>query len=170
MPFCANCGASVEGRFCAKCGTPMGAAPTSGAPAPAYNPPPGAPAAAGMDDNVAGALCYLVGFVTGVLFLILEPYSKRPFVRFHAFQSIFFCVGWIFLSIAVGIVFSIAGLAMHMWFIFLPLRMLIGLAGFLIWLFCMYKAYNREWFQLPIVGPLAAKQVPVPPVATGTPS
>jgi uncharacterized membrane protein len=43
-----------------------------------------------MEDNVAGALCYLVGFITGVLFLALEPYSKRPFVRFHAFQSILF--------------------------------------------------------------------------------
>jgi len=77
-----------------------------------------------MTDNVAGALCYLVGFITGVLFLILEPYSKRPFVRFHAFQSVFFSVGWILLSIALGVVFAIAGLAMHMWIIFLPLRMI----------------------------------------------
>ena len=172
MPFCANCGASVEGRFCAKCGTPMGAAPGAGGPAaaPTSVPPPGAPAAAGMTDNVAGALCYLVGFITGVLFLILEPYSKRPFVRFHAFQSVFFSVGWIFLSIALGVVFAIAGMAMHMWIIFLPLRMILWLVGFLLWLFCMYKAYNGEWFQLPIVGPLAAKQVPASPAAPGTPS
>jgi uncharacterized membrane protein len=123
-----------------------------------------------MNDNVAGALCYLVGFITGVLFLILEPYSKRPFVRFHAFQAIFFSVGWIFLSIAFRLVFLMVGGAMHMWMFFLPLRMLIGLAGFVLWLFCMYKAYNGEWFQLPIVGPLAAKQVPVSPAATGSPS
>jgi uncharacterized membrane protein len=166
MPFCANCGAPVEGRFCAKCGTPMGAAPASGGPAPAYNQPPaGQVATAGMTDNVAGALCYLIGFVTGVLFLILEPYSKRPFVRFHAFQSIFFCVGWIALSIGLRIVFLMVGVAMHMWFIFLPLRMLIWLAGFLLWLFCMYKAYSGAWFQLPIVGPLAAKQAGAAPAA-----
>jgi len=158
MPFCASCGAPVEGRFCAKCGAAMGAAPAGG-PAPVSSqPPPGPAAAAGMNDNLAGALCYLVGFVTGILFLILEPYNRRPFVRFHAFQSIFFCVGWIALSIAISIAFTIVGFVAHMWLIFLPLRMLIGFAGFLIWLFLMYKAYNNEWYQLPIVGPMAAKQ------------
>jgi uncharacterized membrane protein len=111
-----------------------------------------------MEDNVAGALCYLFGFITGVLFLVLEPYSKRPFVRFHAFQSILFCAGWIALSIALSIAFGIVGAILHLWFIFVPLRGLIGLIGLLIWLFCMYKAYNREWFQLPVVGPIAAKQ------------
>jgi uncharacterized membrane protein len=149
----------------------MGAAPGGGGPAPAYTqPPPGPAAAAGMTDNMAGALCYLVGFITGVLFLILEPYSKRPFVRFHAFQAIFFSVGWIFLSIALRIVFLIVGAAMHMWLLFLPLRMIIWLAGFILWLFCMYKAYNGEWFQLPIVGPLATKQAQVSPWSPGTPS
>jgi uncharacterized membrane protein len=151
MPFCAKCGSPVEGRFCAKCGAPMEAAPANSPP------PPGTVAAAGMDDNVAGALCYLVGFITGILFLVLEPYSKRPFVRFHAFQSIFFSVAWIALAIALRIAFLMVG---HLWFIFLPIRMLIAFVGFLLWLFCMYKAYNREWFQLPIVGPLAATQAP----------
>lgn len=113
-----------------------------------------------MDDNVAGALCYLVGFITGILFLLLEPYNKRPFVRYHAFQSIFFCVGWIALSIALSITFVVVGAVAHLWFIFLPIRMLFGFLGFLLWLFCMYKAYNREWYELPIVGPLAAKQAP----------
>ena len=111
-----------------------------------------------MDDNVAGALCYLVGFITGIIFMVLEPYSKKPFVRFHAFQSILFSVAWIALSIALSIVFAILGLASHMWLIFLPLRMLIGFLGLVLWLYCMYKAYNREWFQLPIVGPIALKQ------------
>jgi len=51
------------------------------------------------------------------------------------------------------------GAVLHfMWFVLLPLRGLVGLVGFLIWLFCMYKAYNREWYQLPLVGPIAAKQ------------
>ena len=111
-----------------------------------------------MDDNVAGALCYLFGFITGIIFLVLEPYSKRPYVRFHAFQSILFSVGWIAISIALSIVFLILGGLMHMWLIFVPLRMLIGLAGFILWMVCMFKAYNREMFQLPIVGTIAAKQ------------
>jgi uncharacterized membrane protein len=161
MPFCANCGSAVEGRFCPKCGTPIEAAPGNAGPAQAYSPPPPASAAgAGMDDNVAGALCYLIGFITGILFLLLEPYNKRPFVRFHALQSIFFCVGWIALSIALSIAFVVAGAVTHLWFIFLPIRLLFGFLGFLLWLFCMYKAYNREWYELPIVGPLAAKQAP----------
>jgi uncharacterized membrane protein len=115
-----------------------------------------------MTDNVAGALCYLIGFITGIIFLIMEPYNKRPFVRFHAFQSIFFCVAWIALSIAISIAFTIVGFVAHMWLIFLPLRMIIGFAGFLLWLFLMYKAYSGEWYQLPIVGPAAAKQAGTP--------
>ena len=112
-----------------------------------------------MTDNVAGALCYLVGFITGIIFLVMEPYSKRPFVRYHAWQSIFFCVAWFIFVMAINIVF--AGLALAgggLWAIFLMLRLVIGLGGFLLWLFLMFKAYNNERFELPIVGPLAAKQ------------
>ena len=161
MAFCSSCGAQVDGRFCPKCGAPQDApaGATPGAQQPAYAPPPPAqPVAGGMEDNMAGALCYLLGFITGVLFLVLEPYNKRPFVRFHAFQSVIFSVGWIILSIALSIVMGIMSAVMHMWLVFLPLRMLIGLLGFILWLFCMYKAYNRELYQLPIVGPIAAKQ------------
>ncbi len=161
MAFCSSCGAQVEGRFCPKCGAAQAAA-AGAAPSPqqtAYVPPPPAqPVAGGMEDNMAGALCYLLGFITGVLFLVVEPYSKRPFVRFHAFQSILFSAGWIVLSIALSIVMGIMSAVLHMWLVFMPLRALIGLLGFLLWLFCMYKAYNRELYQLPIVGPIAAKQ------------
>ncbi len=160
MAFCSSCGAPVEGRFCAKCGAPAGPAPAGtapGGPSP-VGPPPGGAVASGLEDNVAGALCYLIGFITGILFLVLEPYNKRPFVRFHAMQSVLFSAGWIALSIALSIVLLILGGAVHLWFIFLPIRMLIGLLGFVLWLYCMYKAYNREWYQLPIVGPIAAKQ------------
>jgi uncharacterized membrane protein len=168
MAFCANCGSPVEGRFCAKCGTAMGATPGPGTPAPTYTQPPPGVAAAGMTDNVAGALCYAVGFITGILFLVLEPYNKQPFVRFHAFQSIFFCVAWIALSIALSIAFMILGMALHLWLILLPLRLLIGFAGFVLWLFCLYKAYSGEWFQLPIVGPMAMKQAGASPGTTAS--
>jgi uncharacterized membrane protein len=162
MAFCSSCGAQVDGRFCPKCGAPQEAPAGAAAapPQPAYAPPPPAQpvAAGGMEDNMAGALCYLLGFITGVLFLVLEPYNKRPFVRFHAFQAILFSAGWIVLSIAVSILLGLMSVVMHMWLVFVPLRMLIGLLGFLLWLFCMYKAYNRELYQLPIVGPIAARQ------------
>jgi len=153
MPYCPTCGAQIQGRFCEKCGALVEAGP-----ARAAGDQPGPATAAGLQDNAAGALCYLFGFVTGIIFLVLEPYNKRPFVRFHAFQSILFCVAWIALSMALNIVIGMAGLAMHMWWIFIPLRLLIGLIGFVLWIFCMYKAYNKELFQLPIVGPIAAKQ------------
>ena len=159
MPFCVRCGAPVEGRFCAKCGAPQEVGPQSaGQVASPTPPPPSTAVAEGMEDNVAGALCYLIGFITGIVFLVVEPYNRRPFVRFHAFQSILFSAGWIAVSIAFSIGFAIVGAVLHLWFIFLPLRMMIGLIGFLLWLFCMYKAYNRELYQLPFVGPIAAKQ------------
>jgi len=116
MAFCPNCGSQADGSFCPKCGAALGATP-GGAPMggmPTGGVPMGGPAApagtSGMTDNVAGALCYLVGFITGIIFLVMEPYNKRPFVRYHAWQSIIFSVGWFIFSLALNIVF--AGLAL----------------------------------------------------------
>jgi len=169
MAFCPSCGSQTEGRFCAKCGasvegapgTASGAAPAPTTPAYSLGPTTSSTpvAAAGLEENLAGALCYLLGFITGILFLVLEPYNKRPFVRFHAFQSIIFSAAWIALSIAIGIMFSIIGMAMgFMWPLLILLRLVIGLGGFLLWLFLMFKAYNRERYSLPIIGPIAEKQ------------
>ena len=165
MAFCPNCGSQADGSFCPKCGAALGATP-GGAPMggmPTGGVPMGGPTApagtSGMTDNVAGALCYLVGFITGIIFLVMEPYNKRPFVRYHAWQSIIFSVGWFIFSIALNIVF--AGLALAgggMWSLFLLFRLVIGLGGFLLWLFLMFKAYNGERYQLPVIGPMAEKQ------------
>src|SRR4051812_42911023 len=107
MAFCPNCGAQAEGRFCAKCGNAMPVATGSGAGQPsgsAYGTgvAPGSQSvqAAGMTDNVAGALCYVLGVITGILFLVLAPYNQNKFVRFHAFQAIFFHLAFIGLIIA----------------------------------------------------------------------
>ena len=162
MPFCANCGAPVEGRFCAKCGAPMAAA--TGGTGPSPEPPPYAPppaqstSAAGLEDNVAGALCYVLGLVTGIIFLVIAPYNKSPFVRFHAFQSIFLHLGFFVLWIALVIVRMTVGLALHFGLLFFPLFSLFWLFGFVLWIYCMYKAYNREKFMLPIIGRLAEQQ------------
>src|ERR1035441_7001288 len=117
MAFCASCGAPVEGKFCAKCGTPMGAdVPPAGAT-------PG-PAATGMTDNAASALCYVLGLITGILFLVLAPYNQNKTIRFHAFQSIFLNVAWIaFWMVFNIIIFS----GLHM-FSLLFLSPLISLA------------------------------------------
>lgn len=148
--FCPNCGANVEGRFCAKCGTAVGA------PADAP-PPPGAhpysAGAAGMTDNVAGALCYVLTIITGILFLVLAPYNRNKFVRFHAFQSIFFWVAWMLAWVAAGLLAVILpGFVMGIFWTLLPL------VGFGIYILLIVKAYQNERFKLPIIGDLAEKQ------------
>lgn len=158
MPFCANCGAAVEGRFCQKCGTPL----ESGAPAPASAstpPPSGAAADLGIGTNVASALCYLLGFITGIIFLVLAPYNQNKAVRFHAFQSIFLNLALIVFSIGLAIV-SIMMHTISFWLgsIISLVHLAINFAFFGLWLFMMWKAYNNERVELPIIGPLAAKQ------------
>jgi uncharacterized membrane protein len=185
MAFCANCGASVTGRFCQKCGAPTGdpiPGATTGA-APGATPPPGAmpynegpglagsgipplpppPAATiGMTDNLAGALCYLVGFITGILFLVLAPYNQNRNVRFHAFQSIFLNIAWIVLWIAITIVMLFFHLIPFLGlFISLVLRFTLGLGGFILWLYMMFKTYNGEKVILPVIGPMADRQAGV---------
>ena|SRR5437899_7865109 len=158
MPFCANCGASVEGQFCGSCGQPSGVAPSGAAPPP-QSTPAVAPASAGLTDNVAGLLCYIAGFITGILFLVLAPYNQNKFIRFHAFQSIFLCVAWVAVVIVERIIslivlnISIALLAMLslIW-------MLVGLAFFALWIVLMVKAYQGQRWKLPIIGDLAEKQ------------
>lgn len=112
-----------------------------------------------MTRNVAGALAYSLGIVTGILFLVLEPYRRDRFVRFHAMQSIFYFVFAVAFSIAwritIGILMSISG-----WIFFLafPIRLIISLAMFGLWLYLMYQAYNDREFRIPILGAIASKQ------------
>src|SRR5258708_4122880 len=103
MAFCPSCGAQVDGRFCQKCGATVDA---GGVP-----PPGAAPAAgsAGLTDNAAGALCYLFGLITGILFLVISPYNTNRAVKFNAFQAIFFHVA----MIAIWIVFFILSTGLH---------------------------------------------------------
>lgn len=148
MPFCPQCGTNVNGSFCPTCGTAIGTPPPGAAA-------PGPVAAPGLTENMACALCYLAGFVTGILFLVITPYNQSARVRFHAWQSILFNVAWFCFWIVFGIVLAFLP---YTGLIFLPIRMLIGLAGFLFWLFLMYKAYQGEHFEIPIVGPFARQQ------------
>ena len=114
-----------------------------------------------MASNVAGLLTYILGFITGIIFLVIEPYKNDKFVRFHAFQSIFFNVALVVFWIAYMIIVSVLG------FVTLGiLAVLMGLVGLIItlailayWIFLMYKAYNHELYKIPFIGDLAAKQV-----------
>lgn len=160
MAFCPNCGSQVEGRFCAKCGSPVdaGATPTGGiAPPPAA---PFAPSAPGLEQNVASALCYLLGVISGALFLVLEPYKNNKAIRFHAFQSIFLWVAAVGLSIAVSIVSAILGAISFVGFSTIT-RLLfdvVWLGLFIVWIVAMYRAYNNQRWVIPVIGPLAEKQ------------
>ena len=114
-----------------------------------------------MSSNVAGLLTYILGFITGIIFLVIEPYKNDKFVRFHAFQSIFFNVALIVFWIAYSVLTSILGvvslgiLAVAMGLV----ALLIMLAILAYWIFLMYKAYNNELYKVPFIGDLAAKQV-----------
>jgi uncharacterized membrane protein len=156
MAFCAKCGAQMaEGAtFCGSCGAAVGGA------APAA---PAGAASTGMSSNMAACLAYILGFITGIIFLVVDPYKNDKFVRFHAFQSIFFSVVvigfsiiWMILSIILGLV-SLGILAGIMFLI----SLLIHLLFLCIWIFLMYKAYQNELFRAPIIGALAAKQAGV---------
>ena len=149
MAFCASCGAPVEGKFCAKCGAPMGAA----VPPPGATPGGAGPAATGMTDNAASALCYVLGLITGILFLVLAPYNQNKIIRFHAFQSIFLNIAWIVFWMVFNIVFT----ALHM-FSLLFLSPLIGLLFFILWIYMIITAYQGKTVVLPVIGPIAQQQ------------
>lgn len=148
MPFCANCGTQVDGRFCPKCGAAISAAPADAMPQEPSNPS----SSAGLTENVASALCYLLWFITGIVFLALPPYNQNKRIRFHAFQSIFTSIGIFIVNFALSMIWD------SFWRIGHLINRLFGLACFLLWLFLMWKAYNNEKIVLPVVGPLAEKQ------------
>ena len=123
---------------------------------------PGTSAASGpavIEENVAAALCYLVFVLTGILFLVLEPYNRNRVIRFHAFQSIFVWIA----AIVVGMVLSMVSYAFVAvpfigWLIYILLWTAFSLGGVALWVFLMYKAYNKERFVLPVIGEWAEKQ------------
>ncbi|MDX1980529.1 MAG: hypothetical protein SFV51_09695 [Bryobacteraceae bacterium] len=104
---------------------------------------------------MAGALCYALGLITGIVFLVLAPYNRNPAVRFHAFQSIFLNIAWIGLWIVLGTLTSMASIFA---LLLVPLYGVLGLAGLAGWLFLMYRAYNNQPLVVPVVGPLAQQQ------------
>jgi uncharacterized membrane protein len=123
-----------------------------------YQPPyqqPYQPAAASGDlkPNIAGALCYPLSFVTGILFLVLTPYNKDRFVRFHAYQSIFFFAAILALNIALGIL----GIVLP-WRLERVLDRAVDLLSFGGTLWLIYQAYRGEKFKMPFIGDLAETQ------------
>lgn len=164
MAFCASCGAQMQDNvaFCPSCGastragtTGSGAAP---APAPVMNSgtSSGAGTTGGMSDNVAGLLAY-VTIIPAIIFLVIEPYNKNRFIRFHSFQNIFFHVAWF----ALWMILAFVGHIPVLGWLTLLVWPLIGLGGLILWIVLVLKAYQGQMFKLPYIGDMAEKQANV---------
>lgn len=114
---------------------------------PQYPPVPPQTAQTGISDNTAGALAY-VTVIPAIIFLLVEPYNKNPFVRFHSWQCIFLCIAGIAIHIALGIIPVIGWLLMP----FASLGILI------LAIIALVKALKGERYQIPIIGKFAAQQ------------
>ncbi len=101
--------------------------------------------ATGLNKNTAGALSYVLGPITGVIFLILE---KDSYVRFHAMQSVVVFVALFVLQVLLGITLILAALV--------PL---VSILSFVLWLLLIYKAWQGEEWEVPVLGPYARKFV-----------
>ncbi len=146
MAFCSTCGAQIpDGTItCAACASRA---------VPAGGPAVATASTGGMTDNVAGRLAYIT-IIPAIIFLVMEPYNRKPFIRFHAWQNIFFHVAWFALWIALSIVAHIPILG---WMTLL-IWPLIGLAGLVIWVILLIKANSGQMYKLPFIGDLAEKQ------------
>jgi len=103
-----------------------------------------------LEENVASALCYVLTWVTGLIFILLEKENKT--VKFHAWQSFLTFLG---VFIVYFIFYAMSWFIPFMWI----LSSLVGLVMFILWLIFIIKAYQGEKFKLPIVGDMAEKQV-----------
>ncbi len=137
MPqFCSSCGTQMAdgATVCPGCGKATAAAASATS------------AGGGLQDNVAGMLAYFT-IVPAIIFLVLEPYNRNKFIRFHAFQCLFMA--------GIYIVLQILFSAIPLFWIVLPFLYL----GFVIlWILLVVKAYQGQKFKLPVIGDLAEKQ------------
>jgi uncharacterized membrane protein len=151
VAHCTKCGAALADNagFCGSCG-----ASQAGASSAAQSG--GSTAQTGLAENVAGLLCYVLGWITGLIFLFID---KRPSVQFHAKQSIVVFGGLTVIRIVLGMfigaslfagglgMFSLAGAIFG----------LLGLLGLVLWILLMIKAYQGERFRVPVAADLADK-------------
>lgn len=160
--FCTNCGIqnADAATFCTNCGKPIthpttasspaaGATFASGSTATNVPPTPIAPGAL-PNENVMGGIAYLT-FIPAIILLLVEPYSRNKFVRFHAWQEIWLSIArfvcWIALFWVPGFGLMIIGV-----------RSIIGIVFFVAWLIAIINAFQGKMFKLPVVGDLAEQQ------------
>jgi uncharacterized membrane protein len=151
MAHCTKCGAAVadNAAFCAACGASQPGAAVGAAPIVAQAP-------SQMAENVAGLVCYILGWITGLIMYFVD---KRPYVRFHAAQSIVVFGGLHILLFVVGAFFGMSMMtggfaafgfgAILYW--------LVGIVSFVLWIVLMIKAYQGEKFRVPFAADIAEK-------------
>jgi len=143
MAFCNMCGAQIADgtTTCAACAARVPPAPVAAVPAQ------------GMADNVAGMLAYIT-IIPAIVFLVMEPYNRNRFIRFHSFQCLFFAAALLALHIGLSIFTIVPFLAL----ITFPLHLLVSLGGFVLWIVLLLKANQGQMWKLPVIGDLAEKQ------------
>ncbi len=140
MAFCNKCGTQIpDGAVaCAACGGGGAVAATS---------------APGLTDNVAGMLAYIT-IIPAIIFLVMEPYRRNRFIRFHSFQCIFLAVA----VIAIHIALSMLAVVPFLIFLTFPLHGLVSLAALVLIIFLALKANQGQMYKLPWIGDMAEKQ------------
>ncbi len=101
----------------------------------------------GITPNVSGLLCYLLGFITGIIFYLIEKENK--FVRFHALQS----------TVTFGALFIVGWIVPFIPFLSVVLMPIIVIAELILWIVLMVKAYQGEKFPLPVVADIVEKHI-----------
>jgi uncharacterized membrane protein len=159
--FCSKCGAknAERAKFCSKCGAKLGEAatptptPTEGAAKPESE------SSTGMSANVAGLLCYVALWVTGIVFVVLE--KKSTFVKFHAWQSIMTFGALTVVQIILSIIGAIAWAPFSpggLWWFAYVLGIIVWVIIVALWIVLMLTAYQGKMWKVPIAGNWAEKQ------------
>jgi uncharacterized membrane protein len=163
VPACTNCDRQVSeaARFCPTCGTdipqpqaipaPIAPQATAVASVPVSAKPRNVPelGSAHLPENIAGMLAYFI-FPT-VVFLVVRPFNRNRFVRFHSFQCLLTA------AVLIGLQVALALFGKFIPLFVLPIYGLLFLAELTLWLLLFFKAYQHEEFQLPVIGNIAQR-------------
>lgn len=117
------------------------------------DPMPPAAAQSGLSENAAGGLAY-VTIIPAIIFLIVAPYNRNRFIRFHSWQCIFLAIAWIVVDVGLIILGRVPGVR----WLDLFIGPLVGIAFFIVWLIALIQAFTGKMFKLPVIGDLAEKQ------------
>jgi uncharacterized membrane protein len=156
MAFCGNCGTQLADSttHCPNCGQAVTPAITD----PSRTPTAPASAQLPLEENVAGMLAYFT-ILPAILFLLIEPYNRNTFVRFHSFQCIFLTIALMVISGVLKVISVILLLVpMLGWLIVVTMWPLWGLAVLVLWLLVVIKAFQHEIYKLPVIGDIAQRQ------------